>query len=1058
MAPKQNTVRLKEILPLLQKIDDGYSPTKNEQSMLSQIDIIIESDITELDALPNSISLLKNLKELNLWEVQIDDISVLAHITSLQGLNLSRTKVSDIDVIANLINLQQLSLNSSEISDIHSLGNLTNLQHLNLSRTRIHNLHPIGNLHKLKYLNLNGTQISNIDVLEKLENLQHLNLSNTQISDINILSKLRSLKSLDLENTKITRIDALSSLDNLEELDISFTKVNNIDALANLTNLQRLSLVRIPVSQIDGLNHLSKLQSLNLMELEITDISPLEKLTNLQTLYLDNLKIDNIDILKNTTTLQTLSLTQTDISNIDTLAHLSNLERLYLDYIPIHSLPVCLSNLPKLKYLNLSGLNLDYIPEEFLDPQRPFFVNDHSYIENGIVLNQTTLSTQPVSLFAQPYELIKAYYDAPKVPVNEAKVIFLGDGEVGKSYTIKRIKNNGQKGDYYTKTTHGIEISTYPATKKNGDSFHINFWDFGGQDIMHAMHRCFLTDRTCYVVVISNRGNLNQQARYWLKNIASFTHGAPVLLAVNMWDKIQETGVDINRLKQEYPNLVSHPVFYSAKESEDEDFQPLIRAIIRQAEQLDSSSLSFPAQWEAIRQDLLELAQNKHYIDKNEYHNICQRHELDSPDIRTWLLEWFNDLGVCFSYHQDTAKNTELPTYKVLNPSWLTNAIYILINAGKNYSDNGKMLLSTMMLLLKSSDYGVLPSVIYTEAERNYVLEVMRKFNLSYPVSDTQEFIPALCSSDTPIDLHPTEYPIHITYQLDYSYLPDSVIHQLMIRFYPQLHPQKLWRKGMCIDYGHLGLNAIVDMGNDDATLRIDVYSNGNIEPWILLHNIRNEIKTINNNLGIKATDHIIIHEDSCEISKTVDELLDAKEQGLTELQIHNPVTRKWSYRSVDEILGMTLGKPVIDEVEKEAKKKKQTLPDAYKTVNIEKFIMLNQPSPSINATQIIELLLQNQCQTNATLLTCLVNILNATGNTTAQNVAKEIKQDFKENKNFLQRLAESVKSIATITSNSKTAYEDGKVIGTAVMTALPKLIEAAPEIAETLGKFLPVG
>ena len=101
----------------------------------------------------------------------------------------------------------------------------------------------------------------------------------------------------------------------------------------------------------------------------------------------------------------------------------------------------------------------------------------------------------------------------------------MGDGGVGKTHTIMRLKNHGKLEEYKTETTEGIKIDITPySAEYEGRTFDINFWDFGGQEIMHAMHRCFLTERTCYVVVLSNRaaGDYTPQARRWLQNIQSF--------------------------------------------------------------------------------------------------------------------------------------------------------------------------------------------------------------------------------------------------------------------------------------------------------------------------------------------------------------------------------------------------------------------------------------------------------------------------------------------------------------------------------------------------------
>ena len=85
---------------------------------------------------------------------------------------------------------------------------------------------------------------------------------------------------------------------------------------------------------------------------------------------------------------------------------------------------------------------------------------------------------------------------------------FLGDGGVGKSYTIRRIRNGCKKADYQTEQTPGVEILDY-TVPKDGDDYTIHFWDFGGQEILHSMHRCFLTDQTCYVVTVRTRDDAN---------------------------------------------------------------------------------------------------------------------------------------------------------------------------------------------------------------------------------------------------------------------------------------------------------------------------------------------------------------------------------------------------------------------------------------------------------------------------------------------------------------------------------------------------------------------
>ena len=114
---------------------------------------------------------------------------------------------------------------------------------------------------------------------------------------------------------------------------------------------------------------------------------------------------------------------------------------------------------------------------------------------HGLVKYKTKLLLQPASLFDQPLQLIEDYYNNPKIQVSEAKIIFIGNGKKGKTYTLQRILNNDEPGDYKTQQTHGINICDYHVKTNDNKDLKITFWDFGGQHIMHSMHQCFLQMR-----------------------------------------------------------------------------------------------------------------------------------------------------------------------------------------------------------------------------------------------------------------------------------------------------------------------------------------------------------------------------------------------------------------------------------------------------------------------------------------------------------------------------------------------------------------------------------
>ena len=58
------------------------------------------------------------------------------------------------------------------------------------------------------------------------------------------------------------------------------------------------------------------------------------------------------------------------------------------------------------------------------------------------------------------------------------------------------------------------------------------------------------------------------------------------------------------------------------------------------------------------------------------YEEICCRNYVNNADSQKVLLEFLNDLGVVLNYEQLRLYDTQ-----VLNPIWLTNAVYRIINS-----------------------------------------------------------------------------------------------------------------------------------------------------------------------------------------------------------------------------------------------------------------------------------------------------------------------------------------------------------------------------------------
>ena len=603
--------------------------------------------------------------------------------------------------------------------------------------------------------------------------------------------------------------------------------------LATVENIYSIGLDNIPDSY-DWTSFLRclaescpKVERLELSNTGVTDLTPLAGLSKLEKLDLDNTGVTDLTPLAGLSKLFALRLNNTGVTDLTPLAGLSNLGWLYI-----------------------RNLHLSEIPRALVSEWLHLFTDG------------ATIVKQPPALFYLPTEqILSLYYDQEKVPVREGKVIFLGDSGVGKTHTIRRVLAHGADERFDIESTPGIDILPFACADETGTT--INFWDFGGQQIMQAMHLCFLTERTCYVVVVSNREarSVMPQARRWLRTVAGFSGQVSVILAVNQWNNVsEENNLDEDELQALCPGL--RVVYYSAKGGAAEDFnRDLTDTITDEVRRLDSVQLELPKSWAAIRAALMNSKEN--YISMGDYRALCEQHGLGRnsevmESIRMWLLDWFNDMGVCFSYHKNApTTQRELAEYKVLNPRWLTNGIYRIINNGLKFADAGCLTREDIRELLTGRDYlSVDASLRYEKPEEQlYILEVMRKFSRSYEQDDGREYIPELLPEKRPSKLLPDGLALAAVCELKLLYLPKSLIHRLMIEL-REWNDGAQWRFGVRLR--EKGSALVIESRDEEGVLSIEVFTDGETKVRALFHRARLLVYQYIREMGLRLEAELI--------------------------------------------------------------------------------------------------------------------------------------------------------------------------------------------------------
>jgi internalin A len=367
-------------------------------------------------------------------------------------------------------------------------------------------------------------------------------------------------------------------------------------------------------------------------------------------------------------------------------------------------------------------------------------------------------------------------------PLNEAKLILIGRGAVGKTSIVNQIiysKFNE------VKKTEGIKITEWPLmVGEKRDYVRLNVWDFGGQEIMHATHQFFLTERSLYLLVLSGReGVEDADAEYWLKLIQSFGGNSPVVIVLN---KIKEHPFDVNRnaLLRKYPFICE----FVKTDCEDATGIKELRSIVeRETDRLEHLRDAFPASWFSIKDRLAGMKRN--YLSFEEYRKECTELGEKDPEAQESLAFHLHSLGIALNYKDDP----RLKDTHVLNPHWVTSGIYKILNANRLEKQKGEISLKDLPAILDKKNY---PSEMH-----GFLLDLMKKFELCFDLEGKEGvyLIPELLDKQQPDEAGEFEPAECLNFQYHYPVLPEGLLPRLVVRTHVLSDDTPRWRTGVIL-------------------------------------------------------------------------------------------------------------------------------------------------------------------------------------------------------------------------------------------------------------------
>ncbi|KPA14771.1 leucine-rich repeat-containing protein [Candidatus Magnetomorum sp. HK-1] len=495
-----------------------------------------------------------------------------------------------------------------------------------------------------------------------------------------------------------------------------------------------------------------------------------------------------------------LNIWDNQISDLSALKELKNLTQIYLSSNQISDLSA-LKELKNLTLINLSYNQIKKLPEYILNLNLDIHYKE-GYFE-GINLYNNPLENPSIEIIKQGNEAIKSYFESLKgeqQPLNEVKVLLVGYGGAGKTSLVKKIFNENIDGN--ESKTNGIKIRDLNIQTGDKDVL-VHFWDFGGQEIMHSTHQFFLSKRSLYVLVLDDRKEDNEE--YWLKLIESFGGNSPILIALNKMD--ENPSFDVNRkfLLEKYKG-VKEFIRISCKDGKGiNEFNEKLKKHLLNVEILETT---WAKSWFNVKEKLQDMT--NHYISYEYYKNICENENVKKQEHQKTLVTFLNDLGVIVYF-----SDLELCDTNVLNPEWVTNAVYKIINSNQLAENKGVLDINSLSEILTIEDC--------PREKQQYVVNLMKKFELCYEIDKHTVLLPDLLDKQEPEFNFAYDDALRLT--IKYDYLPKSVLPRCIVKLNTYIKDKLNWRTGVVLENKPFDSTAIIKADVNDK--KIDLYITG---------------------------------------------------------------------------------------------------------------------------------------------------------------------------------------------------------------------------------------
>ncbi|WFD43038.1 protein phosphatase regulatory subunit Sds22 [Malassezia psittaci] len=234
------------------------------------------------------------LRQNEIKSIRSKDFHSLVH---LKDLDLYDNQIEHIAGLENCLELEVLDLSFNNIRHVSRLAHLAKCHTLYLVQNKIAKLRPddlqMPIATSLRSLELGGNRLHSLEHLDKLVHLEELWVGKNKITSLDGIQHLKNLKILSIQSNRLTKLDNLDELASLEELYVSHNGITSLSGLEHNHQLNTLDFGANQVESLQGVEHLSKMSQFWGNDNRIQDFNHLDQflgpqlMPDLETIYLE---------------------------------------------------------------------------------------------------------------------------------------------------------------------------------------------------------------------------------------------------------------------------------------------------------------------------------------------------------------------------------------------------------------------------------------------------------------------------------------------------------------------------------------------------------------------------------------------------------------------------------------------------------------------------------------------------------------------------------------------------------------------------------------------------